>query len=368
MSNKKLIMLGFVAVIMVALAVLQPRLSSKPKGESSGSKDLIQGLDPSNISSIVISSGEDEVILKRNKGGFVVVNKDNYPANSSEINELITSCLDIRTSELYASDKSVHKDLGVTEEEAQSVVRFLKRDSSLLTGVVIGRARERGQGTFVRLLTDDNVYVSFERTMIRDRAMSYIEQELLSLDREDVESVTVTADGESYTLKRDEGGTMVLAEELSEGQKLKSDEADKVAFALTNLRFNDVKNTASSEGGHSFVDAYVCKLKDSTVYTLQIAKKDDKTFVICDAEFTDKTPVKKEQEVESEEDLKKKEAKLLARDAAEAFSTRCKGWIYEIPDYKAKDLIKKLSELVEEPEEAVEETEAEPADTTEVEL
>jgi hypothetical protein len=198
--------------------------------------------------------------------------------------------------------------------------------------------------------------------------MSYIEQELLSLDRENVESVTVTTAGESYTLKRDEGGKVVLAEELSEGRKLKSDEADKVAFALTNLRFTDVKSTASSSGGHSFVDAYVCRLKDSTVYTLQIAKKDEKTFIICDAEFTDKTPVKKEGGVESEEELKKKEAKLLARDAAEAFSAKCKGWIYEIPDHRAKELMKGLSELIEEPEEAAEETEVEPADTTGVEL
>ncbi|MCJ7691997.1 MAG: DUF4340 domain-containing protein [Sedimentisphaerales bacterium] len=368
MSNKKLIILGFVAAIMIILAVLQPRMSRKSTGEVEEAAYLIQGLDPADIGSIVIGSGDDEVVLKRKEGGFVVVNKDNYLAKSREINELITSCLDIRTSELYASDRSVHKDLGVTEEEAQSVVRFLKRDSSLLTGVVIGKAREMGRGTFVRRLTDDNVYVSFERTMIRDRAMSYIEQELLSLDREDIESVMVTAAGESYTLKRNEDGKMVLAEEFSEGRKLKSDEADKVAFALTNLRFTDVKSTASSEGGHSFIDSYVCRLKDSTVYTLQIAKKGDKTFIICDAEFTDKTPVTKEGGVESEEELKKKEAKLLARDAAEVFSAKCKGWIYEIPDSRAKELIKGLSELVEEPEEAAEETEAEPADTTEAEL
>ena len=368
MSNKKLIILGFVAVIMVILAVLQPRISSKPKGESSGTEDLIQGLDPSHIGSIVIGSGDDEVILKRKEGAFVVVNKNNYPAKSREINELITSCLDIRTSELYTSDESVHKDLGVTEEEARSVVRFLRRDSSLLTGGVIGKTKEMGRGAFVRRLTDDNVYVSFQQTMIRDRAMSYIEQELLSLGRENIESVTVTVGGESYTLKRDEDGKIVLAEELSEGQKLKSDEADKVAFVLTNLRFADVKSTASSEGGHSFMDAYVCRLKDSTVYTLQIAKKGDKTFIICDAEFADKTPVKKEQEVESEEELKKKEAKLLARDAAEAFSAKCRGWIYEIPDYNAKELMKSFSELVEEPEESAVEAQVEPADTTEAEL
>ena len=45
----------------------------------------------------------------------------------------------------------------------------------------------------------------------------------------------------------------------------------------------------------TFNRQFVCRLKDSTVYTMKIAQKDDKTFITCRAGFTDKTPVTKEE-------------------------------------------------------------------------
>jgi len=148
MSNRKLTVLGIVAVLMVVWAVFQSRISSRPKAEPDRPVYLIQGLEPADIDSIVLRTTENVVTLKRRRGRFVVVDKDNYPAVASEINELITSCLDIRTAELYTSDKANHKDLGVTEEDARSVVKFLKPDSSLITGVVIGKTREQGRIKF----------------------------------------------------------------------------------------------------------------------------------------------------------------------------------------------------------------------------
>lgn len=119
----------------------------------------------------------------------------------------------------------------------------------------------------------------------------------------------------------------------------------------------------------AFDRQYMCRLKDSTVYALRIAKEGDKTYVSCVAEFTDKTPVEKasiEQggKVESEEELKKKEAKLLARDNAEKFTTTHNGWIYEIPEWKAKNLTKPLSDLLEDAEKPKENTTAEPNSVT----
>src|SRR4030043_128909 len=95
----------------------------------------------------------------------------------------------------------------------------------------------------------------------------------------------------------------------------------------------------------------MCRLKDSTVYALRIAQKDGKTYVSCVAEFTDKTPVEKAPvdqggKVESEEELKKKEAKLLARDNATKFTTKHQGWVYEIAEWKAKNLMKELADLI----------------------
>lgn len=349
MSGKKLLILAVAAVVLVLLAVVQRRFLNRTPVEPSGPSYLIEGFDPDNIDSIVIGVGAEAVTIKRGTKGFVVVNKDGYPARAEQINELLGVCLDIRAEELYTDDAANHEDLEITEEKADSVVKFLQSDSTALTGVVIGKAREDGTGTYVRLVSSDKVYLSPKRPWIKDKALDYIEQELITLERERIEWVTVDSNDGKYTLKAAEDGEKLMLEDVPAGQslggkQLKTSDGESVFTALTSLRFDDV-NKASE--GLNFVQEYACKLKDSTVYRLKLAEKDDKTYATCRAVFTDKSPVMKEKGVESEEELKKKEAKLLARDKAMNFSARHKGWVYEIADWKAKNLTKKLSDLLE---------------------
>ena len=69
------------------------------------------------------------------------------------------------------------------------------------------------------------------------------------------------------------------------------------------------------------------------------------------AEFTDKSPVvKKRGVVESEEELKEKESKLLARDTTIKFNKKHKNWIYEIESWRAINMTKKFDELIEDKE------------------
>ena len=54
-------------------------------------------------------------------------------------------------------------------------------------------------------------------------------------------------------------------------------------------------------------------------------------------------------QVESDEQLKIKEAKLIARDAAEEFSDKHKGWVYKFPAYRAVYLTQSADELLSTP-------------------
>lgn len=369
MSNKKLTILGIVAVLMVLWAMVQSRISDKPGAEPARPVYLIQGFDPSGVDSIVIGTGEAAFTLKHRKGRFVVADKDNYPAKTSEINSLISKCLEIQTSEFVTDNPANYEDLEVTEEKARSVVKFMKADpnSSLLTGVVIGKTKELGQGSYVRLLSSNpalsnKVYVASNVPWFGGDEMNYIDQELIAVKKEDIKSVTVSLPSGPYTLTTKEDSQDIVLENIPAGKILKSSEAQSVFTALTSLRFEDVNKISSDM---AFEKQYVCRLKDSTVYALRIAQKDDKTYVSCVAEFTDKTPVEKASidqggEVESEEELKKKEAKLLARDNATQFTTKHHGWVYEIAEWKAKNLANKLADLIEDEEKPEENAAADP--------
>lgn len=346
---------------MIAWAIVQSYISNRPNSAPEAFAYLIQGLDPTDIDSIILGTGEKEVTLKRNEGHFVVTNKHNYPAESSEINNLITSCLDIQTNEFFTDNPSNHKDLGVTEEDAKYLVKFLKADSDLLAGVIVGKGKEQERGTFVRMIPGDKVYVTLERPWIKDQAMDYINKVLVSVERKDIESVTVSSPDETYTLKVKDDGDDIILENLPPGKKFKDNEYENVFTALTYLSFDDVQDASVAGKELTFNRKFVCRLKDTTVYTINITQKDDKTFITSRAEFTDKTPVKKEDMVESEEELKKKESKLLARDNAKEFTARHSNWIYEIPEFKTNNLVKELSELLEDeqkPEEDVDKPES----------
>ena len=143
MSGKKLMILGIVTACMIAWAVVQSHVAKRYSSEPTVPVYVIQGLDPTDIGTIILGSGEDSLTLKREGSNFAVLNKDNYPAVTKEINTLITSCLDIRTAELYTENPANHKDLGVMEEDATYVVKFLKPDSDFLAGVIIGKNKEQ---------------------------------------------------------------------------------------------------------------------------------------------------------------------------------------------------------------------------------
>ncbi len=362
MSNKTLAILAVVAAVMVVWAVVQSKVASQQGAEPTGVTYLIQGLDPDDIGAIVLGAGEDEVKLERQGRGFVVTNKDNYPADISKINELITDCLKIQTSELVTSDPDNHEDLEVNEADARSVVKFLKADPNapILAGVVIGKSREQGEGSYVRLLapdakTSNKVYIGSEIPWLNTGETDYIDKEITDIERDEIEQVTVASADETYTLRiKEPNSTEIMLDNMPEGKELKTSDAESTFTALMDLRFDDVRRAGSEL---NFDRRYVCKLKNSVVYTLGIAEQDEKTFVTCTAEYTGEVP-KTVGKDDDEAELKKKEAKLLANDTAKEFAAKHRGWVYEIADYKAKYLKYAVADITEDIEEP-----NEPADT-----
>lgn len=346
MNNKKLTVLGIIAAIMLTAAIFQTRLINRPPDTSGEVSHLIQGMKTDSIGSIEVKGKSEEVILRRSGNRFVVASKDNYPANADMISDLITVCLDIRSAELTTDDPANYADLGVTEETADLVVRFFDRGSKLITGLVVSEADGEKRTRYARLVTDEDVHLILYMPQLDASPIHYIDQELFVVNRDKIESVTVELPSESYTLKKIDGS--VTLENMPEGKKLRDERVHEQVFnALAGMRFDDVMKQGNAAADLNFDKTFTCKLSDSTVYTLQVAVKDEETFIKCTAEFADKRDITKTQGVvESEEVLKEKETKLLARDDAENFAEDHAGWVYQIPQSKAQYLTKIIVDLV----------------------
>ncbi|MDD5133841.1 MAG: DUF4340 domain-containing protein [Phycisphaerae bacterium] len=350
MSDKKLSFLGITAVISVVLAVFVGQYADRKKPAPAGQGELIQGLDPATVAEITIKTDSDLVKLKRVEGGFALVNKYMYPAANTAINDLLAACLDIKTVELYTKDSANHKDLSVAEENAKSIVKFLDSNGAAITGLVIGNSKDNGM-CYARLLGSDDVYLVDNAPWIKPSPMEYIEAELLSVKKEEISSVKITLPNEKYEIIAEPNSGKVVLNDIPAGKKQKDNGCSSAFYSLTSLYVDDV-NAAADMTDLNFDVQYTCLLNDSSLYTIWLAQKDSKTYIKCQAEFTDKTPVQKEQSVESQEELKKKEAKLLAKEKVVNFNNTCTGWIYRIPEYKARSMTRPKAELIEDIESA----------------
>lgn len=356
MSNKKLTVLGVVAAAMVVLTFVQSYVSNRPVLTGKTDIPLIQGLNTIDIASIRLGPPDKTLSLEKEGKRFLVADRDNYPASIKQINHLITSCLDIRIAELVTDNPANHKDLELTEETAKSIVKFLNSKGKLITGVLVGKRDEVGGGDYVRLISNDQnlsrkAYLSLNVPWLAMTAMSYVDKQLFKVAKSEIAEVTVIGAEGSYTIVAGDDDKITL-ENIPEGKKAKDTVFQKVFTAVTDLEFSDVQKESDSTAKLDFNTTYVCRLKDSSIYTFQLAEKEDKTYVKSFSEFTDKTPVvKKRGVVESEEKLKEKEAKLLARDASIKFNNRHRGWVYEIASWKAVNMTREFEGLVEDKEE-----------------
>ena len=345
MSNQKLGILAVIAAVMVFLAVIMARTSVGGRGKLSGPAYLIQGLDTTSVDSIAVGQGEEQVKIHR-QGSQFVVSDINYPADTKQINDLISKALDIKTVEFYTSDAANHEDLEVSEEMPRGAVKFFKADGSLLAGIIIGKTRDSGEGTYVREASSKDVYLTNDAPWIRTKPLEYVNQEIASVKREDVNTVTVTTPQGSYTLRAEKGGDVIM-DGVPAGRKLKESDAKSVFAALQGLRFEDVNTPARIEG-LTFDHKYMARMNDSTEYTLELAKKGDKTYLKARAAYMSPAKVAIDpSKQDSPEELKKKEAILMAQERAQRFTLRHKTWIYEIADWKTKNLLMPQADLLE---------------------
>ena len=348
MSNKKLGILGIIAAVMLVWAVIQSKVSSTSRIVSVGTKYLVSGVNTDDIGSIEIKSGDTTLTLKRQLDKFVVANKDNYPADTRKINDLISRCLEIEVSSQIVTDNpSNFKDLGVSEDEAKVVVKFLNKDSEEIIGIIVGNSKEKGNGTYMRLVSEDKVYEAEDSPLIEVNPIQYVKTQIVALTRPDTAQVTVSSSEGKYTIKSVTDSEDLELVDMPIGKTLKQSEAKAVFTALSNLSLTDVMIKPKDM---AFDRQYKCKLYNSTEFTFDIGTKNGLTYVTCRAVFTEGRPetIRKD---EPEEELKEKEKKFLLDDKADAFTTRHIGWIYEMPAYSAKYLTLPLSDLLEDSEE-----------------
>ncbi len=360
-SHKMLLVLAILAAGL-AVATILLYAPGGPKAVDYGPESLlIQGLDPEAIHTIVIETAADRVTLTRTAGGYAVAERSGRPADSKAVREMLIRCLDIRYQRKTTEDSDRHADYGVeapagTEDKPSSdttVVRLLGKDKEELVVVVIGKSDQRG-GSYVRRTDDDTVYVTKAVVSFNAQPITYIDQSILDIPADDVQSVTVTSADGPYTIARDEAGKPKL-DSVPEGKQAKETELSAVLGALNYLQFDEVSRAADPQTTWSHT--FTARTADHTTYVIQYAKSGTKHLIRVRAEGPPQEMIDKVNRaieayqrtgtVAPKAEQEENNRILGALESAETFTQTHAGWVYELPSWKADNLHTPLAELLE---------------------
>lgn len=348
MTNKQLTILMIVAVVMVLVTVVLHVGIRSPAGDFVSGSLLIQGLDTESVNKIVIASKKNTVTLVRRGEGFVVKERDDHPASTKAINELLYESIDIRCKDKITDSKANHEELGVAEGGEETVsVAFIGADDKPLVGYVKGKGATTG-GQYVRLAGNGTVYTSDGYLRLDDAPADYIDKEIVRVLKKDIQRVEVSVGKDTYAIsagKDDKkGGATPVLENIPKGKRAKSSEVAGVFGAVTSLDMSDV--AAAGKMKLAWDATYTCRLKTGLSYVVQLARDGEKHY----AKISAKGPAPREigiSKTESPEELKKKEALIIAIETPRTFNPKHAPWVYELPSWKAENARRPLAELIE---------------------
>jgi len=342
-SSKKLVILLAVTAVMVLIVLALYSGSGAARQEFVPGSLLIQGVAPEKIQTITIVHGKDTVTLTRQDKGFVVAERDDYPASLNRINELLLACLEIRCRSKVTDLKENYRELGVEEgTDDAAVVTFKDSSGGTLFGLVRGKNAEGG-GAFVRLLGQSAVYASESYPTFDATPAYFLDKKIVDVKADDIRRVEVVTGKDRYALTRDEKGVVAL-EKVPEGKRAKASACETVATALADLEFSDV--SPAGKMPLEWDTTYTCQLASNLVYTVKLAKKEDRYYATFSASAPNVESVRITT-TESDKELKKKDALLQAVEMAREFTPRHAPWVYELPNWTAEKMRHPLSDLVE---------------------
>lgn len=345
MTTRKLSTLIITAAVMLAFTVFLYSGEEKAKTDFVAGSLLIQGLDPSAVQKITVKSGTESVELTRSGGNFLVASKNNYPADTQRVNDLVIAALEIRCASKITDAKSNHADLGVTDDSSDAaVVQFFDKDGKLLTGVVRGKSVDGGSGQYVRRIDSDTVYATEKFVSFNTSAQQFLDMTLTKVDAPKITRVDVATGNDTYTITQESAGQMAL-QNIPDGMQPKGRTFESVFRAGSALRFDDVK--PAGEVDVNLDNSFTMTLSSGLKYTIKSGKSGDKAWATLSAEAP---PVERNISIavdESKEELEKKEEKIKAAETARKFNERHAPWVYQIATWYADNLAKPLGDLIE---------------------
>ena len=372
MNGKQFLILLVLVLVLGAAGLFvyrQKHTSWQESGATIGQK-LLPSLAVNDVAQIVIKSGTGDVTLARQNNLWRVQERGNYPANFTQISELLMKLADLKSAqneeigpsqlgrfELLAPGAAPNTGTGVElkDQSGKSIGSLLLGKKHMKKpaansqpagmgdeGWPDGRYVMAGAGAKTVALISDPL------DSVQPKPEQWLNKDFLSVEKPRTITVAFPEATNSWKLDRaSETNDWQLADAKT-GEKLDSTKISSVTGAFSSASFNDVGARSASAAASNTV--LTVETFDGFTYTSTIEpKKDDNypvSFMITASLPTARSPGKDEKaedKAKLDKEFQARQKTLADKLAKESAYTN---WLYQFPSYSVDEILKTRQQLL----------------------
>ena len=350
--EKKLKKLSILTVVLMALSVFTYiEDHRRGTGLASGS-DFIAGFDVDKVAKLVIEEmGEDnkphKVSLLKEGDSFVLEDHFAYPASNEKINDLLYKIANIQINEKISEKKSAHTEYDLTKKKSKIRVSGFDRTGSKTFDFYVGK-KKKYNGSFIRFVDKDPVYLSNQALYISGEKDSYIETELMNIEKKDFEGLSLTFLSEKFIFEKKGSEISYKSGELN-SVNLDQKKREKLLNFIEGtqpIHFNDFKPIDHKTLSDLKFDVRLeLKSKNRMIYDLQFSKAKDDYYLKISSRLED---VPEKIVITKDDDNKKLagvEDLLKAQKEVNQFNMSNSRWIFKVDKSTYEDIEKFLKDF-----------------------
>ncbi|SPE55459.1 conserved exported hypothetical protein [Verrucomicrobia bacterium] len=376
MNRKQLIiLLVLVAVVGGAgLMIYNKQNADRQSGNRSLGKKLLADLPINDVGHIAIRQGGRELNLVK-KEDWLVKERNNYPANYSQIRDLLIKLQDLKIVQSETVGPSQLPRLALvpgTASNAATVVDFKDQNDKTLKSLLLGKEHtkksnrpspmgmgEMGEdggwpdGRYVKVGADSAsvALVSDPLSNVEPKPEAWLDKDFFKVEKVRSIAVAFPVATNSWKVTREtESGEWKLAD-AKPGEQLDSTKTSSLSNPLNSPSFNDVEADTKPEAlANDKATVMTLGTFDNFTYTIKVGQKTNDTYPLAMSVAADlpkeRTPGKDEKaedkaklDKEFKDNQKKLEDKLAQEKAYEK-------WVYLVSSWTVDPVLKERSQLL----------------------
>ena len=372
MKTRTLIILLIILGFLAGVGALIIRLKAMDRSKEDLGALLFGDLPANEIVSITIQGAKDSVSLAKEEDRWIVVDRFHYPADFSQIIDLVRGLKEVKIGRQFESSEETHKRLSLkdpddpdaSEEEKGTRILLSNKKETPLASLLLGKAREAGEerrfpsGQYIRLGKESKVYLIDQHfAYLQKKPPGWLDKTLVEVKEEEVEKIScMTPDGKKthFAFERPEKEKDLEALNLPKDRKVKKSALERLSRALSSLRIEDVEGPSNDSESASMkrTKRLEYHLFNGMIYRLYFGKACSETepcLLQLEVDYEQPSP-EKEETAESESSKEEasfektpEEFTLEAKQLNERFSR----WVYVIPKWQHDAFITDLDQLLE---------------------